>query len=85
MGIVREIRKNALGEVTSALVMKGKNREKVFRHATSIIPLLTFNQMEDHVTTSADNTEGEISVRSKRKAHTLAKSKIKNLCNEDLV
>jgi len=41
LGIVREVFSNALGEVTSAVVVKGKTREKVFRHSTSLIRLLS--------------------------------------------
>jgi len=40
LGIVKEVNVNTLGEVTSAKVLKGKNGELVFRHATTIIPLL---------------------------------------------
>ena len=48
LGIVKEITHNDNGEVTGALVMKGKSRELVKRHSSSIIPLLR----NDNVNTS---------------------------------
>ena len=44
LGVVKEVTTNSLNEVTSAKVMKGKNRELVFRHASSIIPILTYDE-----------------------------------------
>jgi len=41
MGRVLDVEINDLGEVTAAHVMKGATREKVYRHATSLIPLLS--------------------------------------------
>ena len=40
MGIVKKTFENSLGEVTSAVVMKGNTREDVYRHVASLIPLL---------------------------------------------
>ena len=40
MGIIREVETNQGGEVTSALVFKGQNRETVRRHVTALIPFL---------------------------------------------
>ena len=40
MSIVREVQVNSLGEVTGATIMKGKSREIVKRHVSSLIPLL---------------------------------------------
>lgn len=41
MAIVYEVETNSIGEVTAAVVFKGKTREKVYRHATSLIRLLS--------------------------------------------
>jgi len=41
MGIIKSVNINTLGEVTSATVFKGKTRETVFRHSTSLILLLS--------------------------------------------
>ena len=40
MAIVESVVTNSLGEVTAAYLFKGLTREKVFRHATSLILLL---------------------------------------------
>ena len=58
MGRIVGVEENNLGEVTSARVIKGGTREVVYRHATSIIPLMSLedeiqkdsNEAEDHAT-----------------------------------
>lgn len=40
LGIVKKVDINALGEVTAASVLKGKTRELVYRHASSLIQLI---------------------------------------------
>ena len=40
MGRVLDIETNSLGEVTSAHILKGSTREKVYRHDTSLILLI---------------------------------------------
>ena len=40
MAIVKEIVLNDLGEVTGAKVLKGRTRETVQRHVSSLVPLL---------------------------------------------
>ena len=40
MGIIREVTKNSLGEVTEALVYKGSTKELIRRHVNSLIPVL---------------------------------------------
>lgn len=44
LGIIRSITKNTLGEVTNATVFKGKTRESVFRHASSLIKILEHDE-----------------------------------------
>ena len=44
MGRVLSVDTNELGEVTAAKVFKGDSREIVYRHATTLIPLLTDDQ-----------------------------------------
>ena len=41
LGMVKSITKNDLDEVTSVNVLKGKTKETVLRHVTSIVPLLS--------------------------------------------
>ena len=46
LAIVRDVLVNNLGEVTGAIVFKGKTRELVKRHASTIIPLLQTNDAD---------------------------------------
>ena len=48
LAIVKEIIVNDLNEVTGAIVFKGKTRELVKRHASTLIPLLRIGE-NDHV------------------------------------
>ena len=57
LGIVRKININSIGEVVSAYVMKGKNRETVFRHASSLILLLQPDAFEGD---NGDEPESQI-------------------------
>ena len=41
MGIVEKIETNRYGDVTAAVVLKGKTGERVYRHATSLILILS--------------------------------------------
>ena len=41
LGVVRDVDIGSLGEVTAAHIFKGGTREVVYRHASTIIPLLT--------------------------------------------
>lgn len=45
MAVVKEIKININDEVTDAVLLKGKNREVVKRHVTSLIPILTYKEM----------------------------------------
>ena len=46
MGIVKDVTKNVNGEVTGASILKGKTKEVVKRHVTTLIPLLSNNELE---------------------------------------
>ena len=41
MGIVESVVENSLGEVTEVVILKGATRERVRRHVTSLIRILT--------------------------------------------
>ncbi|XP_064089863.1 uncharacterized protein LOC135203822 [Macrobrachium nipponense] len=41
LGIVKDIEENDLGETTGAIILKGKTREVIKRHVTTLIPYLT--------------------------------------------
>ena len=64
MGIVREVVKNSIGEVTDVIVMKG-NREKVRRHVSSVILLLRNEQSStiDSVKDSSPNSSVVASIK----------------------
>ena len=91
MGIVEKVNINQLGEATSAIVLKGHTREKVFRHSSSLIPLLQVgNDCETHdvsteATESSPREESCDRRRSKREATITAREKISDLYSEDLV
>ena len=44
LALVKETVVNDLGEITGAIVFKGKSRESVKRHSSTIIPLLTVSE-----------------------------------------
>ena len=85
MGVVKEILMNSLGEVTGALVLKGKNRELIKRHVSSLILLLSPAgelELDDSVVKSmnaAEETTAAKSKKPKRKAAVLCKEKIKKM------
>ena len=73
MGRVESVEKNSLGEVTAAKIIKGGTREKVYRHVSSLILLLSYEPNDD----SVSNDERDLSTvvkdnnpksRPKRKA-----------------
>ncbi|XP_068227415.1 uncharacterized protein [Palaemon carinicauda] len=45
LAVVKDVKTNVLDEVTDAVLLKGKNREMVRRHVTSLIPILTRKEM----------------------------------------
>ena len=62
MAVVVEIISNDLGEVTGALVRKGKNREVVKRHSSVLIPILSRAKTSDD--DSSDNDAGLVDMKS---------------------
>ena len=83
MGRVSSVETNVLGEVTSAYVIKGGTREKVYRHVTSLIFLLPSECMnpspED---TTPSRGDAVLPIRRQqplRKAATSCKKKLENL------
>ena len=87
MAVVREVNINSLGEVTSAVLVKGKNRERVFRHATTLIPLLTAIPANYSFDETPDVSQvNEVSARpSTRNAALKAKNKITHQFDSGLV
>ncbi len=62
MAIVKELQTNINNEVTGAIVLKGKTRELVKRHTSSIIPLLTVAKLENHDSIATNKNEVSIEV-----------------------
>lgn len=56
MARVVSCEENTLGEVTSVHLVKGSTKEKVYRHVTSLIPLMTFNGDMEQSSNSDDST-----------------------------
>ena len=54
MAVVVEIISNDVGEVTEALVRKGKNREVVKRHSSVLIPILSRAKTSNDMTSDND-------------------------------
>ena len=85
LGIVRQVTKNSLGEVTSAVVFKGGTREEVTRHSTSLILLLkSAVPIEDVPTRDTPHTTDGPPVRNSRQAAVLANDKTSKLYTDDL-
>ena len=94
MGRVVSVDTNSLGEVTAAKVMKGDTRETVYRHATSLIRLLSDESVppnEDMVNNSIDeeypaNTASEIGghgrAPSTRQAAQRCREKIRKMTKD---
>ena len=68
LGIVKKVVENDEGEITGAEVLKGKTKEYVKRHSSTLIPLLSVN--EEKVNNNEQNTliEDPKHVRPMRKA-----------------
>ena len=54
MGLVNEVQVNDLGEVTGAVIRKGRTGELVKRHSSVIIPLLRVREFANGVDISAE-------------------------------
>ncbi len=87
LGVIKEIQVNTLNEVTGALVLKGKTKELVKRHSSSIIPILT-NINEDSETSKVWHTPTQqsnlIPVRPKRNAAKICTEKNKILIDSEI-
>jgi len=80
MGRVVEVQKNDLGEVTAAYIVKGATRERVYRHASSLILLLSApdeagQTMEVNAEQPAPDS-ADVAMRQPRRAALMAKEKI---------
>ena len=86
MGIVKEVTINQLGECTDVLVFKGSTKELVKRHVSSIIPLMSVDELNlnsNSVDLNETDSKSKADVPSRpiRKSAEKAKSKIKQMLN----
>ena len=89
MGIVKSVVINDLDEVTGAAILKGRSREIVKRHVTSLIPLLSSDQPDQSASDQVDQIisrgnfdhTGQVPGRSttKRKAALVSAEKTKHI------
>ena len=90
MARVKSVEVNDLGEVTSALLLKGKTNELTTRHVSTLIPLLTYNDTNMTMAPPSCKTTGDSSPltipdvhdqggRTRRAAAVVAKDRISNL------
>ena len=84
MGRVVDVEINSLGEVTSAWVIKGDTREKVYRHVTSLILLIPceMTETEDEPIGNAEptgTTEPTVRPSTSRRAAIACRAKNKSL------
>ena len=88
LGVVKSVNVNDLGEVSSAIVMKGKTRELVYRHASSLIRLLQSSpgpecsERESEIAPIHTETPNNPLKRPPRRAAERAKVKISNQLRE---
>ena len=81
LGRVKQIVKNTNNEVTGVIVMKGKNREIVKRHNSTIVPLLTCDIGPG---LSSSSNIDQINERPKRKAGIASRIKTRQMLVDDL-
>lgn len=89
MGRVTAVDRNSLGEVTAAHVLKGNTRERVYRHATSLILLLPAESVSD-ADPSGDTPDesvqpGSSSQRPTRAAAKVCASRLRDLAAADAI
>ena len=84
IGIIKEVFINEMGEVTGVEVFKGKTREVVKRHVTSLIPLLKSN--ENNIVKENDKEPSEVMNKKllpKRMAAKKSREKTKLILREE--
>ena len=86
MGRVLSVTTNANNEVTSAEILKGKTREKIFRHSSVLIPLLTNSGGDSEVEkppTDSSTLQSQAPLtkraRPKRRAAVISEIKTKDM------
>jgi hypothetical protein len=83
MGRVHTVERNSLGEITAARVFKGGTREMVYRHATSLIRLISCDNLLPDATAVPPSVEPRR--QPTRQAANLCRDRIKLLTKNELV
>jgi hypothetical protein len=83
MGRVHTVERNSLGEITAARVFKGGTREMVYRHATSLIRLISCDNLVPDATAVPPSVEPRR--QPTRHAANLCRDRIKLLTKNELV
>lgn len=80
---IKEVQKNSIGEITGAILIKGKTNEEVKRHSSCIIPLLELKESEEIIQAQEEKTEvPKSSKKPVRKAAGKGRKFIQNLINQ---
>ena len=83
LGIIKQTVTNDIGEVTGALVMKGRSREIVKRHSSTIIPMLQVDSKDNGSVSQNSNPEVIVPSRPMRKAAKTSREKTRILLNNE--
>ncbi|XP_068247851.1 uncharacterized protein [Palaemon carinicauda] len=83
MAVVKETVMNTIGETTNAILLKGRTRELVKRHVSSLIPILSVNEMHVNSDQSGKSViiddSFQIVNKVRRKAAMESESRTKNM------
>ena len=80
LGIVKDIVLGGNGEVTGAIVLKGKTGEITKRHVSTLIPILTSNNVDSESNSMNDSTAISVNEqRPQRKAAVRSREKTKGI------
>ena len=80
LAIVKNVCTNNMGEVTGVIALKGKTRELVKRHSSTIIPMLrTYDDHETNQMIDNQQPEMEKAQRPVRKAAEISREKSKEM------
>ena len=85
MGLVKKVEINDLGEVTASTILKGKTKELVRRHVSTIIPLLTIDEKEIELSESREPGLANICSDDPKKKREKRKAAIASLNKTKLI
>ena len=85
MGIIKSVETNSLKEVTAAKVLKGDTKEVVYRHSSSLIPLLRGVESDGKPTVDTPVDESSTGERIKRNAAVKSDALTRALAANDMI